>query len=311
MELKIDCDYCEPIRTLFHVSLPPLANEAAWRAAWKATLTGAPDGGPQFRGIKCDCGAEYIFEDDGIPTNSGGFLRKKNISRPRIDSLTVTGGPRDGGIVTTILGSALGHNNVAVNFDLNSAKIIEKTAKSITVVAPYGRYILNIAEGPLRRITVVNQIGSFTADETITIESVNITGVLRKITSSGLLLHIESHPKDINWRSLIGNRIRGARSGASASVSATDLPTFTQGEQVIGLLSNASAVFRSNSRGMVVDRPNNSFAPSELIIGMASGAIAKLSRSPSYSGNVDVSVSNEFGSRTDGSSCLANGFTYF
>lgn len=310
MEFKIDCNYCDPPKTLFKISLPPLADEMTWRRAWKSTLTGGINGGPQFTNMRCACGAEFTFEDDGISVEDGGLVKKKNVSRPKITGLTLSGGARDGGAVVTIVGAALDHGSISVKFDKNIAKIKERTSNSVTVEAPYGCYRLNVAEGPLRKLLITKIAGNLINNEAFTIGNTGITGSIRCINSDSIMVAAPSLSTE-DWIRLVGETLQGSSSGASVRISASHVPVFISGEQLVGLLSNSSGVFRADPTSFIVDRPTNSFAPREPVVGLSSGAAIILEKSPAYSGAVDVSVENELGQRLDGSSRIKNGFTYF
>ena len=306
----VDCAYCSPTNTLMRAELPEGADELKWRNAWKRTTTGAPGGGPQYSLIECGgCGADFQLIDDGVDADQGGLVERKNISRPKILSVSVSGGVPLGGTPVTITGEALENGSLVVKFGDKVASITSLTSTSADVVTPPGTYTLNLLETAMDRVVVSGVSGTFVADESVTFGSTGATGTLRRLDGNDLYVALSALPGGVTRETLVGEVVTGGTSGATATTVSSAKIDMLIGEEVIGQSSGAHATVKSQFP-MLVDNPTGAFGPDELVVGQASGATVKLTGSPAYSGAVDVTVSNEFGQRADGGS-LPSGFSYF
>jgi len=136
-KFTVDCEYCAPPNNvLFVAESSPGADEEAFRAAWKAAA-------PSYESIGCGgCGSQYMLEDD-----PGGSVQQKNMSRPRIDYMSIVSGSRTGGEAIYIHGSALDIGDIVVKFGGNPAlAVTNRTSSQARVVTPRGQYTLDVAE---------------------------------------------------------------------------------------------------------------------------------------------------------------------
>jgi len=304
---SISCDYCP-------VSNPPIIEftssgdqtDEDFARAWKATTTAGPGGGPAYAALHCPvCGATYQVVDDGTPVEQGGIVTKQNVSRPRIDSISVTTGPREGGNALVITGSALDVGGLKVRFAGIEAQTVDsRTATPARVVVQYATYTLNIAE-QAHKVDISSVSGSFVLDESVT-TTAGSTGVIRLIEGSALWIYFSSLSESI--QDMSGSTLTGGISGASATVVSASAIPFLQGETISGMTTGATGTVVSTSP-FTVKGPSAGFGPEELVRGSNSGAILRLTASPAYSGAVDVEVENEFGQRTVGAR-LVSAYTY-
>lgn len=296
MEIRVDCQYCEPTKTLMRAAPGKLQNANKWLAAWKRSLTAAPGGTPIFSSIDCECGARFSLQDG----ENGGPPTRKNISPPKILAVAPSNCRFAGGKAVRILGVGLDVGNLVVKFGGTVAEVVNRSATTAVVTAPKGKLSLFVAEGPLARLTISQPNGAFILDEAISLGKSGV-GRIRKV--DGELLYVTVQSGELAARL----NIVGSASGAAASVINHHIPVFQDGELVIGDSTGASG-FIFDQRTVV--EPTGPFAPNELVIGQTSGAIVKLSPSPAFDSLVSVTVENDYGMRADGSSCLQRCFTY-
>jgi len=296
--INCTCTQCEPPVSIMEFAPGPNQTDEMFAAAWKANAA-------TFANITCPCcGGQFRLEDDGVDVGSGGFVLVKNVSKPRINSLSLTTGARTGGEALYINGSSLDIGALAVKFNGKPAlAITNRTATRARVVTPIGEYKLlieeRLAHHELRSIT-----GTFLVGDTVS-TAARLLGVLRDIEGASYL---------IGWRnltttakSLVGTRVESS-SGGSAIIATGSLPSFIDGEALVGQRSGARAVAR-NVDSLVAAAPSAAFVSGEIVRGGASGACVLLSGLAPYTGVVDVSVENEYGQRVVGG-VVKNGFTY-
>jgi len=296
--ISLNCPYCA---TNFITATPQTeASEAALRAAWKAQVSATP--------MICECvscNGSFQIADDGIPTVSGGSVELSNVSKPRIDSLNVAAGPREGGNVLIVTGHALDAGALVVKFaDEASPTVDNRTETTARVVVPPATYMLSVLER-CTKLTLSVVSGSLAVDEAVT-STAGSSGVIRLIEGSVYWIAFGTLVEELN--DMVGTNLTGGGSGGVRQVDAAVEVPFTVGENVIGLSSVVVGVVRSDTPLAVV-APTGGYAPNELVQGASSGALAKLTSSPAYSGLVDVSVENEFGQRLAGGS-LPGVYTY-
>jgi hypothetical protein len=268
-----------------------------WRKAWKRHAQ-------SHKLISCPgCGAGFQLEDDGIDAEQGGLVSRKNISKPKIDSINIAGGPRTGGNVAFITGNALdiGDNLVVKVGDKQCATTDQRTQTTARIVLPAATYTLNVEE-QCDNLTLHISGGPLVVDEAFTATN-GTTGVIRKIEGTTHWVTFANYAG-----SIVGSTITGSTSGASATVETMTSPTLLVGEIVVGASSAAQGTVRS-MHPFVVDSPSNGFAPEELVYGIASKTVVRLSTSPAYSGVVDITVENEYGQRKTGNK-LVGAYTY-
>jgi len=135
MSFSIDCAYCpSPGNMLMSFAPGAGQDQATFDAAWKQAASDYT--------VECPgCGAQF-----GLENNPGGSVQRMNMSKPRIDSLTLGSGARTGGEALYIIGSALDVGALVVKFGGKPAlEITNRTATQARVVTPVGQYTLNIA----------------------------------------------------------------------------------------------------------------------------------------------------------------------
>lgn len=298
-EIKIDCDYCSPPRTLFRSAPSEGQAPEQWASNWKAVA-------PKFSGVGCgDCVGRYQLEDDGVDVGSGGSVQKKNVSQPQIDSINTSTGPRTGGTSLFITGAALEVGALTVKFgDEPCATVDSRTATSARVVTPPATYTLNVAER-CHKLSLTITAGSLAVDEAITTDA-GSTGTIRLIEESAYWVYFASLNETLE--AMVGTNLTGGGSGGVATVDVVEDPDFAVGETISGLSSAMSGTVRNDSP-LRVYAPSGGFSPDELVRGAASNALAKLTSSPAYSGLVDVTIENEHGQLLTGGS-LSGAFTY-
>jgi hypothetical protein len=324
-EFTIDCGYCPSAEIIFKAALPAEADELTWRKMWKATTTAGPGDTPLYKVGCADCGAYFQIEDDGIPVSSGGFVRSKNVTQPKITGINLASGPREGGNILVITGDALEHGTLVVSFDGKPSPLVDqRTRKNARVVLPFGSYRLNVHE-TLHTLTLSIISGSLGIDEAITTSN-GSTGVIRHINGNVYTVVFQALVEELGHAfkqppkkaknpaheraQLTGSTLVGGVGGGTAIITNADLLTFIDGELVTGLTTRATGLARgSNSDVLIVDSPTASFGPDELVKGSTSGAMVRLSGSPAYSGKVDVTVENEYGQRLAGGT-LSGAYTY-
>lgn len=301
MSFEIRCDCC-PDSAKPLMSFEPATGQSieAFNAAWKAVA-------PYFSDIRCEhCDTCYTIEDDGVDIGAGGSIVKRDITRPGLTSLDVTGGPREGGTTVVLTGKAFNTGTVRVFFGTREAGFISKTDTSAVVVTPPGSYSLLLEEGPYAVCSLVGKTGNFSLNELFTGASPACAGSVRYIYQNtvGIWLNTPSVIGDLE-----GCTITGATSGAAANIASVAVPRFVVGEQVTGATNGSQGVIKSfDGRTITLDLPTGPFSADELIVGEASGARGRLG-SPAYSGAVDVRVENEYGVSAAGGT-ITNGFTY-
>jgi len=132
---EISCVYCSPPNNML-MSFAPSKDQdpEEFNTAWKAAAT-------NYSNIECaQCGSQYMLEDDPV-----GSVQRKNMSKPKLDSLTIGSGARTGGDALYIMGSALNVGTLVVKFGGKPAlEITNRTATQARVVTPIGQYTLNI-----------------------------------------------------------------------------------------------------------------------------------------------------------------------
>lgn len=304
-EFSISC--CPEAGTLFQASCPPGLDEKKWRSAWKATATGGLDGGPQYKRINCGhCGGHLQIVDDGVSVDEGGSITSKDVSMPRIDSLSISGGSRTGGTTTIIHGSSLDVGDLVVHVGSGEAQVTNRSSTEATISTPPGNYSLNVAEGSMVELVFESVTGSFTPNESFTVAGSVASGMVRVVNGTTLTVSINAIV--VKLSELSGILVVGGSSGAYGNVLTAQMILFQAGEQITGLASGARGVLLDGPT-FVIDQPTGGFAPNELVVGTASGATAKLAASPAYSGAVDVTVENEYGRRDSGGK-LVLGYTY-
>lgn len=299
MSFSVDCVYCSPPNnTLMAFQRHGEQKQSEFDAAWKSAAA-------LFGNVECpSCGSQYRLADDPF-----GSVKPVNTSRPKILSLNVTTGMRTGGNVLYISGVALEVGTLTVRFGGIAAPVVdERTATSARVVVPRGCYHLNVAE-LLSRLVVSVSGGVFQADETVIAQD-GSTGVLRHISGTVYMVYMATIVTSLNG--LIGRTLSGATSGATGTITAASTPVFAAGEVGRGITSYANGLMRSSAEdpyNPIVDQPTDAFVPAELVEGLTTGAMVKLTGSPAYSGLVDVVVENEYGCRAAGE-VLVGAYTY-
>lgn len=308
-EFVVRCPYCPDHAPPLIRSTPPDGNsEVVWRQAWKKAVTPGLNGEPApFGRVQCGCGCEITVVDDGEDAAQGGMVVAQNTTPPRIDHVSVSGGSVHGGTVAKVTGHGLDCDGLVVKFGGTPAMWQgDATYSEVTVKAPKGQYTLNLAEGPMYKLTLSNVSKAFTVDEPVAFSVPGVSGVLRRIDSSNYMFHIANPPEDLD--SLLGATASGSQTSATGKVAGISKVDFVVGEGVMGATSGAGGVVKSTSP-LVINQPTAAFAPDELVVGNVTGATARLASAP-YSGAVNVTVENVNGQRSDGSSTLVKGFTY-
>jgi len=302
MTISIDCAYCDPKITILSATPPLGADEKKFRSAWKATTTGGPGNSSQLNNLECpSCGGHFRLADDGVHINEGGSVVAINISRPRIDSVDVSAGSALGGNRITLTGHALDCGELVVKFGEETANVISRSATTAYVSAPIGQYKFNILTGPYLKVTLSDATGEFVEREQLQTSQDKVAMIV-KIDKN--CVWIDGSSEDFPN----GSSVFGTTSRVTANVVMSTTPQPFKGEIVEGSTSGALAIV-SNTSPLEVKRPSRSFAPLEFVIGKSSDAVIRLTSSPAYSGMVDVTVENEFGSRTKGHR-LSGGFVY-
>lgn len=93
------------------------------------------------------CGGRFRVEDDGVDVSLGGSVKLVNVSAPRLDSLSITGGARTGGEALYVLGAALDLDGLVVKFGGKPVQSISNQAHDrARIVTPIGQYKLNVDE---------------------------------------------------------------------------------------------------------------------------------------------------------------------
>lgn len=300
-ELLIECGYCEEEHVLFRATLPSHVSESKWRQTWKLSAS-------TFQRIVCShCFSAYTIEDDGVPLESGGFVRSKDVSAPVINGISAVSGPRNGGNIVGIYGHGLdiGESLVVKFAGQPSLKIDERTSTTARVVVPTATYTLNVASYAVQIEYNTFVGGGFQAGETISSAN-GFTGTVQKVDSPKIMVSLAGASGSLD--ALVGVTISGGSSGTHATVVGAMNVEFLVGEPVEGLSSKA--------RGTVVSKfplqiaaPSAGFAPQELVQGQMSKALCKLKTSPAYSGQVSVTVENDYGQRPTGS-VLVGAYTF-
>jgi hypothetical protein len=295
---KVECVYCSPTQELFSPTPGEGQDPIEWARTWKAAA-------PSYSVFSCaGCGGSFGIEDDGVDADLGGIVQQTNVSRPRLDSLSVTTGPRGGGNALFISGIALDVGTLVVKFDGKSAAVDSVTSTSARVVVPVGVYRLHVAEH-LHTLTLTINSGSLAVDEAVT-TAAGSTGIVRHISGATYMIVFQTLVETLS--EMVGTVLTGGVGGGVATVDAADLVTFVSNEQVFGLTSGSFGTARGGLP-LIADAPTNAFAPNELVKGSVSGAMVKLLGSPANSGAVDVVVENENGQRSVGGT-LVRGYTY-
>jgi hypothetical protein len=254
--------------------------------------------------VVCNCGdceASYKLVDGGTPEAP---LALDDVSAPRIDSINVSAGPITGGTVVFIQGTALDVGALVVKFGgLSAPTVDQRTATSARVVTPNATLRLNVVE-TCARLTLAPMLGLLSEGESFTAND-GSTGTIVLTTSTHYVATFATLVDGL--AALVGTNIVGS-SGAIATVTAANAPSLTPGEAINGSTS-ATVATVATTGSLSVTSPTGGFAPGELIIGSASGAVLKLDPVAPYTGEVDVSVENEYGRRQTGST-LVGAFTY-
>lgn len=196
--ISLNCTYCQGV--FLTASPPPWQDQELFLAAWKADVAANDD---VYHCV--DCGTEYTIVDDGVDVGSGGSVALNNVSKPRIDSLTITSGARTGGEALYIIGLALELDGLVARFDGKWAlELTNQTATQARVVTPPGAYRLNVSEviGP------------------ILIEGEEVVG--QDSAAKGVLRKLEDYVVDNPTRAFSPNElVKGTSSGGSVRLQAT------------------------------------------------------------------------------------------
>jgi hypothetical protein len=239
--------------------------------------------------------------DDGIAAEDGGLVSYRNVSTPRIDSVSVASGTRSGGEALYIFGSALDVGALVVRFGgVPVQAVTNRTTTQARVVTPIGRFVFQ-AMRPLYRLRLTNTVGTITVGQTI-----------RTTNGSLATVRFFEGPTSfqVQFTSLTGTatalagQVASTPTGSGPIATVTTSPLIT-GEGLTGLQSGARGAFIAPS---AVIAPVGNFLANETVRGDASGSCAALG-TPAVSGLVDVTVENEYGRRHTGGT-LVGGFTY-
>lgn len=295
----ITCAYCPPPNSIMAFTPAEGFSEEEFGRAWKARVVNYPN-------IECaECGAQFKAEDDGTPASEGGSIQGTNVSRPKIASVDIDVGTAQGGTRVTITGKALDVGTLAIKFGGEEGLAVNQVnATTAEVTTPPGVYRLKLGDaGTFVKMTSGGTgSGTFQVGEVVSAPG-GKTGTIRHISDT--ILVVESVGPDFE----VGDHITGASSGADWDIVAYSIPTFLAGETIQGLSSMAQATMR-DIVPLIVKAPTGAFGPNEYVLGQASFAMVKLAIIKPYSGIVDIELSNEYGTRRDGSSTLQSGYTY-
>lgn len=250
------------------------------------------------------CACEFTLEDDGVPVGEGGGVQRKDVSKPKLDSVGATvSGTIAGGTTVRLNGMAFSVATPVVRFGgVQGTNISVVSDTALDVDAPAGTLTLNVADGPYAKLTHGSVTGGpFQVDEQITGGTSSSTATVKEVGADYLLIIALSGPFTDS------ETITGGTSAASADVTTTEALPFSMAETVTGVSSSSTGVVES-LYPLKVASPSGNFTTEEEITGGTSGARAKLAVTP-QSGLVSISVENSYGSRgSDG--VLVDAFEY-
>jgi hypothetical protein len=137
---SISCGYCG-LDSLFQATPSKNQDPLEWSKAWKLVQA------QSFMVTCASCGGAFSVTDDGVDPDLGGSVAQINMSKPRIDSLSVASGGRLGGEAIFLYGSALEVGDLVVKF---GGKVVTRIhlreSDRVRITVPPARYTLNVAQ---------------------------------------------------------------------------------------------------------------------------------------------------------------------
>lgn len=264
--------------------------------AWKSDAS--RDGGHILVCRQCEC--VFRTEDDGIPVASGGGIRIKSESAPRVDSINVRSGSIIGGTTVTVMGHSFTNSTPSVFFGgVPGTNVSVINDESLTVKTPANTVLLRTTTPPAFRVSIGSvSNGSLQTGEIVKGKDSGATARILQLSSTFLMI------SPINGDLRQGEFITGATTTARTTISAGPHQIqFVVGETVEGLDSGSTAVVRK-SWPLRVDTILGKFLPGEPVWGRTSGAWAQTGSGP-IEGDADVKVTSAWGARRDGSTLPA------
>lgn len=266
-------------------------------SAWKAVA--AQGGDPAY----CTaCGSRWAVEDDG-----NGGIQRKDVSQPKATGLgAAQSGSIAGGTTVRVDGEALnvvGSMPVVLFDGVPGTNVVVQNDVAIDVDTPAGTVAIDVAEvcQRLDHGTVSN--GPYQGGETVTGDTSSATGTVREVGAGYIMVAVTAGVFQET------ETVTGTTSTASATLNTLTAPVLQQGETVTGQTSGETGNVAALSPRVRVSGLSGALSANELVKGSTTGALYKLSATPT-DGIVDVVVESDIHGRRGVDQTLSGAYEY-
>ena len=259
----------------------------------------------------CDtCGCVYRMVDDGNPADPTGTVVLSDESPPAVSSLGATvSGTITGGTVVRVSGDGfdVAGATLTVKFDGvagTSLSVIDR--KTLDITTPAGKLRMNISDQCVKLTHGAVSPASFAVGAIVTGITSGAAGTIREVDGGGAFILVNTVSTPFEDGETITD---DAGTPNSATLTTTVAMPFQTAETITGVTSGSTGTVDSVAPFKITS-PSAAFTAGEEVTGGTSGARATLDGTAPTNGDVDVSVSNDWGQRGDGSSALAGAYEY-